>query len=91
MSIKASLAFLNSKVFKYIFKKKFGTFKILKGNLVELPFPILNREFIFEIENLVDRILDGNDANIVDLEAVIYKSFGLDVSEIQHIESELGA
>jgi SAM-dependent methyltransferase len=91
MSIKASLAFLNSKVFKYIFKKKFGTFKILKGNLVELPFPILNREFIFEIENLVDKILDGNDANIVDLEAVIYKSFGLNVSEIQHIESELGA
>lgn len=91
MSIKASLAFLNSKVFKYIFKKKFGTFKILKGNLLELPFPILNRESIIEIENLVQKILDGNEAKIVDLEAAIYKSFDLDLTEIQHIESELGA
>ena len=91
MSIKTSLAYLNSKVFKYIFKKKFGTFKILKGNLVELPFPVLSETRQTEIENLVDEILSGSEDNIEKLESLVYVSFNLDVSEIQHIESELGA
>ena len=91
MSIKASLAFLNSKVFKYIFKKKFGTFKILKGNLVELPFPILNQETVTELENIVDEILSGDETKIMESELIVYRCFELDMSEIQHLESELGA
>jgi len=91
MSIKVSLAFLNSRVFKYIFKKKFGTFKILKGNLVELPFPVLNVETSIEFEKLVNDVLNGDDTKISKLESLVYKSFALDVDEICYLESELDA
>jgi hypothetical protein len=90
MSMKASLAFLNSNVFKYIFKKKFGTFKILKGNLVELPFPILNQRVIMELETIVDEILNGDESKIVKLESLIYRTFELDLDEIKYLEIELG-
>ena len=89
MSIKVSLAFLNSRVFKYIFKKKFGTFKILKGNLVELPFPVLNLEKSIEFESLVNDVLNGDDTKISKLESLVYESFALDVDEIYYLESEL--
>lgn len=91
MSIKVSLAFLNSKVFKYIFKKKFGTFKILKGNLVELPFPVLSEARQTEFKSLVDEILDGNEGKVEKLESIVYASFDMNLSEIQYIEKELGA
>jgi type I restriction-modification system DNA methylase subunit len=91
MSIKASLAFLNSKVFKYIFKKKFGTFKILKGNLLELPFPILSKEKAMEIEKLVDLIIKRDEAGFSKIEALIYEAFSLSASEVSQIESELNS
>lgn len=56
-TIKEVMAFLNSELFEYIYLKKFNEIKILKGNLMELPFPdkpghILTNENIFEIFNL---------------------------------------
>jgi len=59
-SIQETLIFLNSVLFLYIYKKKFNELKILKGNLMELPFPKfdhtkykqLTDNIIFEIFNL---------------------------------------
>lgn len=39
MSMKAVLAFLNSDLYKFLYKSLFGEIKILRGNLEELPFP----------------------------------------------------
>jgi len=39
--IKTVMKFLNSALFQYIYTKKFNELKILKGNLMELPFPVL--------------------------------------------------
>lgn len=40
-SIKQVMACLNSKLFQYIYQKKFNELKVLKGNLLQLPFPYL--------------------------------------------------
>ena len=39
-SIKDVMTFLNSTLFQYIYTKKFNELKVLKGNLLELPFPV---------------------------------------------------
>lgn len=58
-TIKEVMAFLNSELFEYIYLKRFNEIKILKGNLMELPFPKafentnkITNENIFEIFNL---------------------------------------
>ena len=58
---------------------------------LELPFPILSEARKTEFENLVDEILNGNEDKIEKLESLVCASFNMDVSEIQHIERELGA
>ena len=60
MSIKTVLAFLNSELFKYLYKSLFGEIKILKGNLMELPFPEISAETDKILSNLVDEVLKGN-------------------------------
>ena len=58
--IKTVMAFLNSALFGYIYTKKFNELKVLKGNLMELPFPCINsgqkitQDTIFELFNLTD-------------------------------------
>lgn len=89
VSIKSSLAFLNSKLFKFIYRKKFGEIKILKGNLMQLPFPIITKEEDSKLEELVNQVLDG-DVGVKDkIDAEIYKIFDLDEQEIKCIEGTI--
>ena len=60
MSIKTVLAFLNSELFKFLYKSLFGEIKILKGNLLELPFPEISPETDKILTELVDEVLKGN-------------------------------
>jgi hypothetical protein len=60
MSIKTVLAFLNSELFKFLYKSLFGEIKILKGNLLELPFPEISPEIDKKLTDLVDEVLKGN-------------------------------
>lgn len=61
-TIKDVMTFLNSTLFQYIYTKKFNELKVLKGNLMELPFPDFDRKSypklsdnaIFKIFNLTD-------------------------------------
>ena len=39
-SIKDVMTFLNSTLFQYSYTKKFNELKVLKGNLLDLPFPV---------------------------------------------------
>ena len=38
MSVKTVMAFLNSELYSYFYRKLFGEVKVLKGNLINLPF-----------------------------------------------------
>ena len=75
MSIKTVLAFLNSELFKYLYKSLFGEIKILKGNLMELPFPEITPEIDKKLTKLVDEVLRGNQSAIKEIDVVINKLF----------------
>lgn len=60
MSVKTVLAFLNSSTFKFLYKSLFGEIKILKGNLMQLPFPEISPDTDKKLTELVDEVLKGN-------------------------------
>ena len=55
--LKTILALFNSTLYQFIFQKKFSTFKILRGDLEQLPLPILNSETHNRIESSVNKLL----------------------------------
>lgn len=55
----------------------FGEVKILKGNLIELPFPEISIADNDKISSLVDEILEGNSAKQEDIEDYIFSIYGL--------------
>ena len=71
MSIKTVLAFLNSELFKFLYKSLFGEIKILKGNLLELPFPVISPETDKKLTELVNQVLKGNKEAIKEIDEVI--------------------
>lgn len=88
MSIKTILAFLNSKAFEFFYTKNFSDVKVLKNNLLKLPFPKISEEVDKEITTLVDQILVGNLDNAIEskIQQLIYSSFNLTQEEILYIE-----
>ncbi len=89
MSIKTVLAFLNSDLYQYLYLCLFGEIKILKGNLLELPFPAITRRENEDIERSVDTILSGNTETIPVLQQMIYRVFKLKRNQIHHIGTVL--
>jgi len=77
MSIKTVLAFLNSELFKFLYKSLFGEIKILKGNLLELPFPEISPETDKKLTELVDEILKGNKEAVNDIDDLICSLFSI--------------
>ena len=77
MSIKTVLAFLNSELFKFLYKSLFGEIKILKGNLMELPFPEISAETDKKLTELVDEVINGNKEAIKKIDSEIETIFGV--------------
>lgn len=85
MSIKTVMAYLNSEIFTYYYKKMFGEIKILKGNLTEIPFPEISKDEDKKISKLVDKVMADTN-NEKELQAEIYKTYGLTNAEIDVIK-----
>lgn len=77
MSVKTVLAFLNSSTFKFLYKSLFGEIKILKGNLMELPFPEISSDTDKKLTKLVDAVLKGNKEAMEVIDNEIDKVFGV--------------
>ncbi|GMO60823.1 MAG: hypothetical protein Ta2D_06530 [Rickettsiales bacterium] len=75
-SIKTCMAFLNSALFKYIYIKKFNEIKILKGNLMQMPFPIINKTTNDKIEKMVENM------EFEKIDALIFDIFKLSENEV---------
>lgn len=89
MSIKTVLAFLNSELFSYYYSKKFTDIKILKGNLMTMPFPKITSIQDAEITGMVDRVLKGEKQFIEVIDDYIYGLYGFTSSIINKIKKEL--
>ncbi|MCC8190082.1 MAG: N-6 DNA methylase, partial [Planctomycetes bacterium] len=89
ISIKSTLAFLNSRVLQFVFTKRFRTRKILRGDLETLPFPVLSTATAAAIDSQVDRCMSGEYQPADELDAMIFKVFGFTDREIQALEESL--
>lgn len=84
-SIKTVMTLLNSTVFQYIYMKRFNELKILKGNLMKLPFPDLTESEKKKLENLSQ----NPEKNIEKTNKLIFEIFNLTQSEQDYINKEL--
>ena len=85
MSTKAIMAFLNSSLYQFLYIKLFGEVKILKGNLMELPFPEITREENDELTALVDQVLSGDNSKQEVIEDYIFSIYGLTTAQIAYV------
>ena len=85
-SAKTALVFLNSKVFYYIYSKKFGGLKVLKSHLLQMPFPEISTTEREKLETLCDKYLDTKDYRVQnEIDRMVFDLFNLDKDEIVHI------
>ena len=85
MSIKAVMAFLNSALFNFVYVKLFGGVKILKANLMELPFPKITAEENAHLTTLVDDILTGTPNRQTEIEKFIFAFYGISEAQVKYI------
>ncbi len=89
-SAKTVLAFLNSKVFNFIYKYKFNALKVLKGNLIQLPFPKLTENYKNIIENYVENYLENGDNLVLeDIENTVFETFNLPEKYVKIIKNNI--
>jgi len=88
MSIKVALAYLNSSVFQYVFKKKFSTHKVLRGDIAKLPFPVITKYVHDQIEEMVGLILEGSDLS-EKVDELIFLTFHLSSDDVEQIKNEV--
>lgn len=85
MSTKTVLAFLNSSLFNFLYVKRFGDLKILKGNLCALPFPSITAEQDHQLTTLVDLALRGNLEAQKEIDSFVFVLYELNTEEIMLI------
>lgn len=89
MSIKTVLAFLNSELFQYLYDVLFSEIKILKGNLCELPFPIINKEQDFLLSDYVQKVIDGENQYIELIQEEIFTIYKITTEQKKYIKEKL--
>lgn len=85
MSAKTVMAFLNSSLFQFMYIRLFGEVKILKGNLIELPFPEISDHDNKQLSSLVDEVLNGDSSKQETIESYIFSIYGLSQEQIQYV------
>lgn len=85
MSVKTVMAFLNSSLFQFMYVKLFGEVKILKGNLIELPFPEISDYEDKQLSSLVDEILNGDSSKQETIENFIFSIYELTDEQIRYV------
>ena len=89
MSMKTVLAFLNSELFSFYYKRKFMDIKILRGNLEALPFPKISREQDEEISFMVSETIENIRDRSSEIDEYIYGIYGISNETIGYIKNFL--
>ena len=63
----------------------FGEVKILKGNLIELPFPKISTTDNEQLSLLVDEVLSGNSVKQEIIEDYIFSIYGFTEEQITYV------
>lgn len=89
MSVKTVMAFLNSELYQYMYVVLFSEIKVLKGNLIELPFPHISHEMDKTLTGLVQDVIDGDNNKINSIQDEIYKIYKISIEQKNHIKEFL--
>jgi len=89
LSIKSVMLFLNSELFQFVHKKKFGEIKVLKGNLCELMFPRLSAELDAQCREIADGIISGK-SGIDTAQDFVYGFYNISDAQKTYIKEVLG-
>lgn len=93
--IKTILALFNSSLYQLLYQKKFGAIKILKGDIEQLPLPIIDKKKHKEIEQLVNKLLDNTEltekrkAMYTELDDYIMDLFKLEKDEKDYVRKSI--
>ncbi|MDR0703791.1 MAG: N-6 DNA methylase [Planctomycetaceae bacterium] len=84
--MKALVAVLNSEVMRFVYRKKFDTIKVLRGNLEELPIPILSDREKNGLVTLTDNFIKTRTVNsITGINQIVFQHYNLNENEIKYI------
>lgn len=89
MSVKTVMAFLNSELYRYLYRALFAEVKILKGNLAELPFPEISASLDRELSAYAEGAASGDVGCITAIENAVYRVFGINDAQRAHISDFL--
>lgn len=90
LSAKVVMAFLNSELFSFVYRKRFHDVKVLKGNLQRLPLPQLSADSHEQLEQLVTRIIGGDRQAIGEIDRFIYHFYQIDADTVAYISDFVG-
>ncbi len=79
------MAFLNSSLMSFLYSRMFGEVKILKGNLMELPFPRITEDEDAELSRLAQAASEGNEDAPDAIDSLVLGIFGLDEAEREEV------
>ena len=91
LSVKSVAALLNSLLYRYYYSLRFDDVKVLKSNLIELPFPRLTRSQDEALCKIVDAIISGKsvEENTQRMNKLVFSLFELSVSEQRYVEQRV--
>lgn len=91
VSIKSVAALLNSSLYRYYYQCKFPDIKVLKGNLMQLPFPQLSVLQNCALSSLVDKIRkEGYSTHYQEqLDSMVCAIFRLTPNEQTYIQTKI--
>ena len=76
---------LNSKLYTFIYRKKYHSKKVLRAHIESLPIPKIDFNYHQKFKDIYDNFIKGRDCNI-DLNYAVYKIFNFTEKEIEIIE-----
>ena len=87
ISIKSAAALLNSALYHYYYSIRFTDIKVLKGNLQELPFPLLTKEQDKYLSTLVSQIhaSEYNQNYQQTIDKIVFRLFNITPAEQAYI------
>jgi hypothetical protein len=84
--IKALVAVLNSEVMRFVYRKRFNTIKVLRGNLEDLPIPVLSDHEKNELVTLTDNFIKTRSINLItSINQIVFRHYSLNKREIKYI------
>ena len=86
LNIKYVLAILNSSVAQFYYSKMFGSVKVLRSHLEQIPIPVVDEKSQRKIIKIVDQLIEGGEvAKQKKLDEIISRLYGLSASEYKSL------